>query len=101
MARSGSHMVEEHQREMVRLHELWQQSKAELREKSARVDHLERTLRDSSIAPGRSGHTSSHVAALHQVNADTFELRDKLRFTELQLAASREEVGQLAGTRVS
>ena len=93
--------VEEHQREMVRLHQLWPQYKAVPSEKSARVDHLGRTLRDFCITPGRSGHTSSHVAALHQVNADTFELRDKLRFTELQLAASREEVGQLAGTRVS
>ncbi len=62
---------------MIRIHELWQQTKAELREKTRRLDELE-----------KRGGGEGGLGQMHEL---TLELRDKLRFTELQLAASREE----------
>ena len=77
-ALSPSRALEDrHQREMIRIHELWQQTKAELREKTRCLDELE-----------KRGGGEGGLGQMHEL---TLELRDKLRFTELQLAASREE----------
>lgn len=77
---SPSGIEAQHQREMIRLHEMWQETKnqlSEAREELAR--------RDMAAGAGQRD------KAMQQMQALTIELRDKLRFTELQLAGAREE----------
>ena len=82
-----SSLEAQHQREMIRIHEAWQQTKAELAEAKAEVKRA-----NAAIAPGQRD------AAMQQMQALTIELRDKCRFTELQLAGAREECAKLATT---
>jgi len=73
-----------HQREMIRLHSLWERTKSELREANARLA--------GGGAPSRQ-----HEQAVSQLTSVVDELKDKIRFSELQLAASREEGEGVAG----
>lgn len=81
----------QHQREMVRIHELWQQTKHEL---AGKTTELHRLQKEAAIESSASQHQrDSTVSQLQILNV---ELRDKLRFTELQLAGAREEGSALA-----
>lgn len=71
----------QHQREMIRIHEMWQKTKGELSEARAELGR-----RDNYIGAG-----GERDKAMQQLQALVVELRDKSRFTELQLAGAREE----------
>ena len=68
--------------EMARIHDLYQGTKSEL---------AQRTQQEVQ-------RHHAHERALSQMQALQLELRDKLRFTELQLAGAREEGASLAAT---
>ena len=68
--------------EMARIHDLYQGTKSEL---------AQRTQQEVQ-------RHHAHERALGQMQALQLELRDKLRFTELQLAGAREEGASLAAT---
>jgi chromosome segregation ATPase len=85
MEESPSVLEAQHQREVVRLHTMWQDTKAEL---AATKDALRRL----EVATG----AGERDAAMMQMQSLTVELRDKGRFTELQLAGAREECAKLA-----
>ena len=68
-----------------RIHEAWQKTKAELMDTKAELRHAE--------AAATAGQRD---AAMQQMQALTVELRDKCRFTELQLAGAREECVKLS-----
>ena len=84
--RSMAHLEEQHQREMIRIHELWQGTKEQLRNKTRELEEVRAQMKTKQDGDGVVG----------QMHALTIELRDKLRFTELQLAAAREEGSVLA-----
>ncbi|KAL1521837.1 hypothetical protein AB1Y20_021488 [Prymnesium parvum] len=92
-ASSNLQLEEQHQREMIRIHEMWQASKAELRSKAQELEEVR-----SMDAYGSKVRRESD-ATVGQMQALTLELRDKLRFTELQLSAAREEGAKLAATQ--
>lgn len=71
--------------QMVRLHELWQSSKSEL---EATRDELQRLQANAS--------PSKRDATVDSLETLSVELRDKCRFTELQLQGAREECQRLA-----
>ena len=85
------HLEEQHQKEMIRIHEMWQATKAELRSKTRELEDLK-----SGDVQANSRVKRDNDAAERQMHALTQELRDKVRFTELQLAAAREEGTALA-----
>ena len=78
----------QHQREMIRIHEMWQKTKSELA-----MAQMELQRRDGYVSAG-----GEKDKAMQQLQALTVELRDKCRFTELQLAGAREENGKLAAS---
>ena len=80
-----SEIEAQHQREMVRLHSMWQDTKSELQA-------TKEELREIRVANG----PQVRDAAMQQMQNLTVELRDKCRFTELQLAGAREECAKLA-----
>ena len=84
--RSMAHLEEQHQREMIRIHEIWQATKEQLRNKTRELEEVRAQMKMKQDGDGVVG----------QMHALTMELRDKLRFTELQLAAAREEGSVLA-----
>lgn len=86
-ALSASSLEAQHQREMIRIHEAWQQTKAELSEVKAELKRAQ-----AAAAPGHRD------AAMEQLQALTVDLRDKGRFTELQLAGAREECEKLSAS---
>jgi hypothetical protein len=78
--------LEPHRREIAHLQALLERTQAELREAKARLEMHER---------GASGsHHPERIQA--QLYGEVGDLRDKLRFSELQLSASREEGEGLA-----
>ena len=78
----------QHQREMIRIHEMWQKTKSELA-----MAQMELQRRDGYVSAG-----GEKDKAMQQLQSLTVELRDKCRFTELQLAGAREENGKLAAS---
>lgn len=84
---SALRIEEQHQREMIRIHEMWQATKTELRNKTRELEELNA----EQVRQRKEGE-----AAAQQIHGLTLELRDKLRFTELQLAGAREEGSSLA-----
>lgn len=90
---SGRGAEEQHQREMERIHELWMQTKEELRVQMHHCEQLE-----SELSSLHEVQQQEHNTALEPLKALNLELRDKLRFTELQLAASREEGSQFSAS---
>ena len=88
---SALRVEEQHQREMIRIHEMWQATKTELRNKTRELEEL-----SANISADQTRHRKDNDAAVQQMHGLTLELRDKLRFTELQLAAAREEGSALA-----
>ncbi|KAL3904786.1 MAG: hypothetical protein SGPRY_011160, partial [Prymnesium sp.] len=88
----ASPVEEAHQREMIRIHELWQATKAQLRTKTQELEQVRASVAAQSKAKGES------EAAINQLHSISVELRDKLRFTELQLSAAREEGTSLAAS---
>ena len=87
MADSGSALEAQHQREMVRLHTLWQNTKEDLASVKSEL-----TRAQAAAAPAQKD------AAMSSMQELTVELRDKCRFTELQLAGAREECGKLSAS---
>jgi len=65
---------------MIRIHEMWQTTKRELAEAQAEL------VRRNACGD----------KAMQQLQALTIELRDKCRFTELQLAGAREESANIS-----
>jgi chromosome segregation ATPase len=78
----------QHQREIIRLHELWQQTKREL------ADARE----ELAVRQPTGGGSGQRDKAMAQMQALTTELRDKCRFTELQLAGAREETSKFSAS---
>jgi hypothetical protein len=72
-------------RRRSRIHEAWQQTKNELAGVRADLGRAQ-----AAASPGQRD------AAMQQLQALTVELRDKGRFTELQLAGAREECVKLS-----
>ena len=72
---------------MIRLHEMWQETK------NALANAREELTRREALTGG-----SQRDKAMSQMQTLTVELRDKCRFTELQLAGAREEAA-MAHTR--
>lgn len=88
---STFHLEEQHQREMVRMHEMWQATKAELRTKNQELDEIRTREVHGNLRTKRE-----NEATVSQMHALVLEMRYKLRFTELKLAGSREECANLA-----
>ena len=80
-----------HQLEMIRIHDMWQGTKHQLRESKGRLMEVERRGVDEAARQRRD-----HDSSVQSLQGVTLELRDKLRFTELQLAGAREEGTRLA-----
>ena len=87
VALSAASLEAQHQAEMIRIHEAWQQTKADLAE-----------ARNELLRAQAAGGPGERDAAMEQLQALTVELRDKCRFTELQLAGTREECTKLAAS---
>lgn len=83
----GGTLEAQHQREMVRLHTMWQNTKEDLAAVKAEL-----AREKAAQAPGQVD------AAMSSMQALTVELRDKCRFTELQLAGAREECSKLSSS---
>lgn len=84
--------VEPHRREMVHLQTLLERTQAELREAKARLQMHERGAAGSGVES-----SACHAERIQaQLDGEIGDLRDKLRFSQLQLAASREEGESLA-----
>lgn len=84
---NGITLEAQHQREMVRLHTMWQNTKEDLAAVKAEL-----ARERASQAP------AARDAAMSSMQALTVELRDKCRFTELQLAGAREECAKLSSS---
>ena len=83
----GGALEAQHQREMVRLHTMWQNTKEDLAAVKAELSRVQ-----ASQAPAAAD------AAMASMQSLTVELRDKCRFTELQLAGAREECSKLSSS---
>ena len=82
LSMSASSLEAQHQREMIRIHEAWQQTKSE--------------LADVKVELKRVQSSTPRDGAMQQMQQLTVELRDKARFNELQLAGAREECTKLS-----
>lgn len=87
VADPGGSLEAQHQREMVRLHTMWQNTKDDLASVKAELARVQ-----ASQAPAAAD------AAMASMQSLTVELRDKCRFTELQLAGAREECSKLSSS---
>ena len=87
----GGVEASQHQLEMIKIHDMWQGTKEELRESKAKLAEVERRGAGEAQRARRD-----QEATLHSMKTAMFELKDKLRFTELQLAGAREEGTRLA-----
>ena len=86
--RANESLEAQHQREMIRIHEMWQQTKGELAEAKAEL----------AARPSAFANASQRDKAVQELQALTVELRDKCRFTELQLAGAREESSKFSAS---
>ena len=75
----------------MELQALLERTRAELRDVRVRLE-----LREAAGSTGNDELTKQHAATQAQLTGVIAELRDRLRFSELQLAASREEGETLA-----
>ncbi|KAG8468404.1 hypothetical protein KFE25_013487 [Diacronema lutheri] len=80
-----------HGEEIIRIHELWQHTKNELKAKARELAELERT-RAMEIEQVQSEHTNG----MREMQVIAIELRDKTRVLETQLQGAREENRRLA-----
>ena len=85
---SHSASVALQQREIVRIHELWQKAKAELRQKSSELVELRTTLRDATTSQRAVEASINDTQALHDEN---MRLTERLRTTEADLEQARGE----------
>eukprot|EP00943_MAST-04B_sp_MAST-4B-sp1_P004750 g4750.t1 len=76
------------QREIVRIHELWQKAKAELRSKSRELADLRGRI---AIADTTTGRVEMQLNELSRVQHEALELREVLRSTEEELEQKRLE----------
>ena len=76
------------QREIVRIHELWQKAKAELRAKSRELADLRGRI---AIADTTTGRVEMQLNELSRVQHEALELREVLRSTEEELEQKRLE----------
>ena len=74
--------------DLSKLHELWQRTKRELRARSEELSDLKAsTARIQTDARLSKVHESEST----RLSAESAELKDRLRFTEVQLSAARKE----------
>lgn len=81
----------EHDQELIRIHELWQHTRNELKTKARELAEAERT-RAMELEQVQTEHTNG----MREMQAIAIELRDKTRALEAQLQGSREEKVALA-----
>ena len=85
---SHSASVALQQREIVRIHELWQKAKAELRAKSAELAEMRTTLRDATTSQRAVAESIKDTQTLHD---PTLRLTERLRTVESDLEQARSE----------
>lgn len=85
---SHSASVALQQREIVRIHELWQKAKAELRAKSAELTEMRTTLRDATTSQRAVEESIKDTQTLHEQN---LRLTERLRTVEADLEQARSE----------
>lgn len=81
-----------HDEEIMRIHELWQQTKAELKLKARELAELEhaRALEGEQLQ-------AEHANGMREMQAICVELRDKNRGLETQLQGAHDEIRRLSG----
>eukprot|EP00741_Cyanophora_paradoxa_P021785 tig00000241_g21028.t1 len=75
-----------HRRELVRVHELWQGTKDELREVKSRLSDIERNRKEAHALRERQ-----HAEEIQTLQMALLEAKDRGRYLEIQLSSSRSE----------